>query len=295
MNHSEINSDLHEIKQHGDYSFPYMIYHGKMPEYQYSYPLHWHEEMEIIYVISGVFTTTVNYISYELHKGDILLIRPHDIHSITQYKGLSCEYFNILFRLSLLEDKVSNLDYERYFKPLIEHKKKLPTHIKSTDSLAKILKQHIKELITNRHNSIFNYQLMIKAKLFTIMYYIEQYTLPDNDIHNIESDNKLKEILTYINENYSSSITIDDISEKCHYSKSYFMKFFKKQTGNSFIQYLNNYRLEIASKLLIESNKKITDIALLVGFDNIPYFIRSFNKKYKMSPSNFRKTKSKIK
>ena len=67
------------------------------------------------------------------------------------------------------------------------------------------------------------------------------------------------------------------------------MKFFKKQTGYSFIQYLNDYRLEIASKYLIETDKKVSDIAVLVGFDNIPYFVRCFHKKYNMSPKEYRK------
>lgn len=290
MDNYEINSDFQEIKKHGTSSFPFMIYDGKMPDYQSSYPLHWHEEMEIIFVVSGIGTATVNYTSYNLKEGDILLIRPHDIHSNCQYKDYKWEYFNILFRFSILEDKLPNLSYDKHFKPLIEHQKKLPTHIKKDDNIAKLLTPHLKDLIKNRHNTA-NYELMIKSRLFAIMYHIEQYETDDINVQNIQHDNKLKEILTYINENYFNPITIDDVSKKCHYSKSYFMKFFKKQTGYSFIQYLNDYRLEVASRLLIETNKKISDVAVLVGFDNIPYFVRSFHKKYNMSPNEYRKTR----
>ncbi|NLK23477.1 MAG: cupin domain-containing protein [Clostridiales bacterium] len=73
MNNYEINSDFQEIKKHGTSSFPFMIYNGKMPDYQSSYPLHWHEEMEIIFVVSGIGAATVNYTSYNLKEGDILL------------------------------------------------------------------------------------------------------------------------------------------------------------------------------------------------------------------------------
>lgn len=289
MNNYEINSDFQEIKKHGTSSFPFMIYNGKMPDYQSSYPLHWHEEMEIIFVVSGIGAATVNYTSYNLKEGDILLIRPHDIHSNSQYKDYTYEYFNILFRFSILEDKLPNLSYNKHFLPLIEHTKKLPTYIEKKHPLAKLLTPYLINLINNRHN-ISKYELMIKSDLFAIMYHIEKYETEDkNNIQNAESDNKLKEILTYINDNYSSSITIDDISKSCHYSKSYFMKFFKKQTGYSFIQYLNDYRLEIASKYLIETDKKVSDIAVLVGFDNIPYFVRCFHKKYNMSPKEYRK------
>src|SRR5574344_600719 len=123
---TDINTNLHEIKQHGNYSFPFKIYPGKIPEFQHSYPLHWHEEMELIYVISGVGNATINYTSYELHADDILVVRPLDIHSISQHDNSKFIYFNLLFRLSILEDRHSNLNYEQYIKPLCEHRKNVP-------------------------------------------------------------------------------------------------------------------------------------------------------------------------
>lgn len=292
MGFLEINSDLHEIKQHGDNLFPYKIYRGIIPEYQYSYPHHWHEEMEIIYVISGTGVATVNYITYELHIGDILIIRPNDIHSLSQHNNDSWEYFNILFKLTLLEDKLSNNSYFNYYKPLIDHTKKLPTIIKSNTPLSDKLAPNIKDLIINRKSNITDNELLIKAKLFTIMYYLQDYLAQDKkSISTESSDSKLKEILLYISKNYSSLISIDKIAKECCYSKSYFMKFFKKQTGYSFIHYLNNYRLEIATKLLSDNTDTITNIAISVGFENVPYFVRSFKQRYNMSPREFRKIK----
>lgn len=287
---TEINTDLHEIKQHGKYAFPFMIYKGKLPEYQHSYPLHWHEEMELIYVISGIGNATINYTSYELHAGDILVIRPLDIHSIAQHQNASFTYYNLLFRLTILEDKHSNLNYEQYFRPLIEHRKKLPPLIQPNHPLSAQLTPHIKELIDNRKNTQPDYELLIKSRLFAIMYYLEQYAISSEcEYTNSENENKLKSILLYMDQNYSNPITIKEMAQYCCFSESYFMKFFKHQTGCSFIQYLTNYRLELSSRLLIETNLKITDIALKVGYDNIPYFIRSFHKKYHITPSAYRK------
>lgn len=290
MKHLEIDSNLHETKQHGEYTFPYMIYRGKIPEYQYSYPLHWHEEMELILVVSGKGYASVNSKNYLLSSGDILVIRPHDVHSIKQYKNLEWEYFNILFRFSILEDKLSPRCYENHFKPFLKHSKDLPVHIVQSHPISKDLTLCLNDLINNRKKTLLNYELMIKSNLFRIMYILEQYAIPNKNFNNrIESDLKIKTALTYINEHYNESIKIDDIANSCCYSKSYFMKFFKKYTGSSFIQYLNNYRLEIAFKLLTDTEYKITDIASRVGFDNIPYFTRCFHKKYNISPSTLRK------
>ena len=57
----------------------------------------------------------------------------------------------------------------------------------------------------------------------------------------------------------------------------------------SFIEYLNNYRLTMASRLLVSSNSSIIAIAMESGFDNLSYFNRLFKKKYKITPSEFRK------
>lgn len=290
MKNLGIDSNLHEIKQHGKYTFPYMIYRGKIPEYQYSYPLHWHEEMELILVISGKGCASVNSNHYILTAGDILVICPHDIHSISQYENLECEYFNILFRFSILEDKLSPNCYENHLKPFLNHSKNLPVLISQSHPISKVLNLCIIDLIENRKKTISSYELMIKSNLFKIMYNLEQYAVPNDNINNdIECDLKLKKVLSYINEHYHKPIRIDDVANSCCYSKSYFMKFFKKYTGSSFIQYLNNYRLEIAARLLIDTDYKIIDIATKVGFDNIPYFTRCFHKKYNLSPSDLRK------
>lgn len=292
MKDLRINPYLQELKQHGEPSFPYMVYKGKIPEYIYSYPLHWHEEMELIIAVSGVGSVTINSITYNIHAGDIVVIRPYEIHSISQYEENKWEYFNILFCFSILEDKLQNRSYEHHFKPLIEHTKKLPVHIAQDHPISKPLTRCLNELISNRKRSILDYELMIKANLFTIMYHLEQYTSSDiQSSNNLEYYNKLKAALSYIEKNYSNIITVDDVAKHCYYSKSYFMKFFKKHTGKSFIQYLNNYRLEIALRMLAETDLKITAIALHVGFDNLPYFTRCFIKKYHMSPSTARKSK----
>ena len=67
------------------------------------------------------------------------------------------------------------------------------------------------------------------------------------------------------------------------------MKYFKNTMGTSFIDYLNEYRLTMASRLLISSASSILDIAAEVGFDNLSYFNRVFKQKYSMTPRQFRK------
>ena len=84
-------------------------------------------------------------------------------------------------------------------------------------------------------------------------------------------------------------ISIYDVASLLDYSESHFMRYFKNTMGTSFIDYLNEYRLTMASRLLVTSDSSILDIANEVGFDNLSYFNRSFKKKYNTTPLRYRK------
>ena len=67
------------------------------------------------------------------------------------------------------------------------------------------------------------------------------------------------------------------------------MKYFKNTMGTSFSEYLNEYRLTMASRLLVSSDSSILDIAAEVGYENLSYFNRTFKKRFEMTPREYRK------
>ena len=99
----------------------------------------------------------------------------------------------------------------------------------------------------------------------------------------------MKLILKYVENNYMNKITIEDMATEVGLSQSHFMKYFKQTMGASFIDYLNEYRLTMASRLLLSSESSILDIAAEVGFDNLSYFNRIFKKRFELTPSAYRK------
>ena len=99
----------------------------------------------------------------------------------------------------------------------------------------------------------------------------------------------MKLILKYIENNYMNKITIEEIAKEVGLSQSHFMKYFKNTMGTSFIDYLNDYRLTMASRLLLSSDSSILVISEEVGYDNLSYFNRAFKKRYGMTPSAYRK------
>lgn len=105
---------------------------------------------------------------------------------------------------------------------------------------------------------------------------------------NKKSLEKLKIILSYIEKNYQRQITIEETAGLCFYSKSYFMRFFKEAVGITFVEYLNNYRLDIAAKKLKETEENILNIAIDCGFENLSYFNRRFKGRFGVTPGRYR-------
>ena len=91
-----------------------------------------------------------------------------------------------------------------------------------------------------------------------------------------------------IRENYASNITLKSLSEKYYVNSAYLGQLFRKKYGQSFKDYLNNYRMEQAAKLILESDAKNYVIARKVGYEDANYFSYVFKKAYGMSPSKYR-------
>ncbi len=94
----------------------------------------------------------------------------------------------------------------------------------------------------------------------------------------------------FIRKNFARNIGVDDIAKKVFTSQYHFSRIFKKHTQYSPYQYLIHVRLQHAIGLMYQKELSITDISFQSGFSSIDYFSAAFAKKYKLSPSNYRKT-----
>lgn len=286
------NTLLHETKIHGTIDFPYIVYHGKIPDFIHSYPLHWHDEAEIIYVTKGCAKITVWSNTYHVQEGDIVILMPHVIHSIEQLDSHHAEYFNIVFHFSILEKPEENSRYDKYLKPFLAHEKSVNCYEPKGTKLNTCLTPLLLSLIENRRNSYTTCEYLVKSNLFMIMHYLNQACIntDKNEVLLQENYHKLKTVLYHVQNSYAQNITIKQAAALCGFSESHFMKLFKELTGMSFTAYLVNYRLELSAKQLIETEQKIIDIATNCGFNNHSYFTRAFLRKYNLTPAKYRRT-----
>lgn len=280
--------NLHEKKLHGQLTFPYTVYRGKLPEYIRSYPLHWHEEMELIYVVEGQGIVTVQAERYTVRPGDILLIPPQTVHGIEQQDDRSMEYYNILFRLSLLEDGETGMN--KSVQSIYDQSRMVSAFHPEGDDLNDKLRGPVLELIENRKRTDSAYPLMIRSQLYAIAYHIVCSSEGTGETGSRYRGNyeNLKKVLVFLREHYAEPVTVHQGASICGFSDSHFMKLFRELTGISFNQYVKRLRLEAAEALLRAESAQIGEIAEAVGFHNLSYFTRAFERQYGCSPSAYR-------
>lgn len=282
---------LHETKVHGIINFPYSVYRGNIPEWIPSFPLHWHDDFELIYCTTGQIQVTLWGQAYTLSAGDLIVILPHAVHSIEQGSLEGGEYFNIIFHPSLFKGSEEDSCYNKYVLPFLNGERYMDCFYPAGSLFNQTVTPCILSMLEHRKDSYSTHELMIKSNLFFLLHYMNQHSVAaSNDNNALQlSYSRLKNALNHVQKFYDREISIREVAERCGFSESHFMKLFKEFTGTSFNAYLVNYRLDLAAKQLSETDSKIIDIAESCGFHNHSYFTRAFRKKYQKTPLAYRK------
>jgi len=280
---------LHETKIHGIAAFPYSVYRGNIPKWFSSFPLHWHDDFELIYCTAGQVQVTLWGQAYTLCAGDLIVILPHAVHSIEQAGGESGEYFNIMFHPSLFKGAGDDPCYRKYVLPFLNGERDMDCFHPAASPFNQAAAPCILSLLAHRADSYSTHELLIKSNLFLLLHHMNQYSAAASGGGAQQlSYSRLKNALYYVQKFYDHEISIQKAAEQCGFSNSHFMKLFKEFTGMSFNAYLVDYRLDLAAKQLSETRLKVIDIAENCGFHNQSYFNRAFRKKYRKTPLAYR-------
>ena len=289
MNMNEYQN-YHETKMHTTAEFPYNTYLCSIPQNFTQVPLHWHGELELIVIQKGQGFVSVDLQTQTVTAGDIILVLPGQLHSIAQKASCRMEYENILFDPMMLISGEHDFCAQHFILPLAGQKLTVDTFLTPAISCYQEIASCIREIDRLCDVRPEGYQLAVKGFLFQLIYHLvsNQKNRDSASRMKAKSLDKLKLILKYVEEHYGDPISIDDMAGLTHYSKSHFMKFFKTHMGTGFTEYLNNYRLTIAARLLTTTEDSILEIAACAGFDNLSYFNRLFRRRFEKTPGQYR-------
>lgn len=260
------------------------------------YP-HWHKEIEIIYVKEGNVNIGVNDVPIQLKRNDIYFINGGDVHYFLA--SPESERIVIQFDLSFFQDisslEKTNKEMRNLFSSIVQASSLWSQEV--ADQMRQLLMTVHEE--NNERKS--DYRYVIKAKMFEMLAILSR-EVPQNENWNdqvreeisstkqMENLERLYKIFMYIEAHYQDTITLNDISAYMGFSSFYFTKFFKKNTGTTFIQFLTEYRLNKAKWILLNEDATVTEVAERTGFSSVKTFHHQFKDLMGISPLKYKKT-----
>lgn len=284
---------LYESRRHGTSYFPMEFFEIYNEGGQHYVNLHWHRNIEILLIHSGFCSVTVNRNEYAAKSGDIFIINQEELHLIAS-NDRDMSYGAFIFPLSSLSFAHED-NAERSLDKLLNGQMLFPEFISCNDELGDELRSILDDILAVEGAHFSGYELYIKSQLikFVAVMMKNNRLIKAASItaeNSVRKNERLKQILTYINENCSSNLTLSVMAEKFHISEKYFSRYFITESGQSFTEYLNRCRIEKACKLLSETEMSVLDTAFESGFENISYFIRTFRKHEGCTPLKYRKS-----
>ena len=277
MNYSE----LYENKKRGTFDFPIELYYVDETSPRYQMPLHWHLEYELILVLKGSFELSLDGKSFLLKEGNCAWIGDGVVHG-----GIpnDCVYECVVFDLgTLLHDTpVCSRSAAEFLADENGY-----TGVFASGSRQAALADKIFESMEKEQKG---YEWTTIGLMWQLMGSLITTKTKNNSLSkNRQQIIKLKNVLTYIRNNYENPITLGELADVAGMVPRYFCRAFADMTGKTPIEYLNYYRIELAGERLLFTDESITDIALGCGFNDMSYFSKTFSRYKGITPTVYRK------
>ena len=287
LTHIKVAKDLQELTLHGSNEFPVALYETCLRLDQLDFlPLHWHMEIQFVYVRSGRVKYRVGADVIILEAGEGVFVNAACLHEAQPDNVDESELFCINVDPKLLGGHDGSVLTTKYVQPYVVHNR-LP-FVKLSGDLAQLV-EHTAQILKKRDTY---FEMQVWRTLLAIWESIlSQSKLTEETVHSsrIVQHERTKEMLDYIHCHYQEKITLEKLAAHVFLSKAECSRFFKKMVGTTPFTYLLHYRLRKSMALLRESEQSITFIASITGFSTVSYYIERFKAYTGYSPYVYRK------
>ena len=278
---------LHE-KEIFDKNYPFRILENTNIDFYY--PPHWHNAIELLYIVQNDLMANINSRKFLLRENDILFIPGGNIH---EFRATTQSGTRIFINFELLSfgpfdfmESINNLCSEVHVvKP--EDGRIYDSVKKEIDKIISVVKKPVIDEV--------KCQLYCMSRTIDIIIMLcnnlparaaAKVRDPEEKVLGIEKINKS---FKYIEKHYNEDIHLSDVAKAVGFNKCYFSRLFKEITEKGFRQYLNEYRIQKAECLLINANCLISEAAYAVGFNSLTTFNRSFKEIKGCTPQEYQK------
>ncbi len=232
----------------------------------------WHNNTEFLYITNGSGIFKCGEEIFEATKGDLIIANSNIYHSIASVQGV--KYYCLIPDSSFC--KYNGIDTEN-----IRFKTKI-----TDNDINRLFDTVVNEF--NNNTSPYREAAIKAAVLSLLVYLATNYT--DSligDKFTSETDTCIKHTIAYIRSHFGAKLTIDELASYSGLSKYYFMREFKKMTGDSPIVFINKIRCESAKKMLKNGAYSVKETADKCGFESVSYFCKTFKKHTGQTPGTY--------
>lgn len=259
--------------------------------------MHTHNFFEVNYVMSGKCKMIFENEIRELTTGQLCIIAPHSRHDVTvdddsvvvslmlRKNTFETTFFKLLAQEDLLATFFRNILYSQkesanYMLFSTDNSEEIRSAIKNVFMECHLSDSYSNTCVVSRIHLFFS--LLLRRHSDTIQFYDHQ--------QNMGSHGNFTQVLQYIQSNYQT-VTLEQLATVFHYNSSYLSRLIKKNTGQTLLDILTNLKMSKASDLLLHTNLKIEEIAVLSGYQSVDHFSRLFKKNNGMSPQKYRQNR----
>lgn len=241
------------------------------------FPAHWHEYVEILYLIRGQFSAIVQATEYRLNEGDLIIINSGDLHMT---RSNTCTYLLLQISASQMRQYLPDFDTMRF-----------DTIIPYSEQPAP-LRALLSEMNEIRQNPSDSYQLLFTSRLYEFLYHLcrsYSHQIPSASLTGSQRDlQRVTHVMNWVKVHYPEPLSLETAADSLALSKEYFCRLFKKYTGQTFLEYLNDVRTMHLYEDLQNSDETITVLMEKNGLSNYKIFMRTFKKLYGSTPQKMR-------
>ena len=292
---SETYDTLHEKNEFGSLDYPVSLFYLDLSEsYMNRIRWHWHEEMEILIINDGLAQVSTDDTSYTLKPGQGIIINQNVLHSIYSLNTDNCTFYSFVFHPDFLFGYTSNYLQAQFLVPIQNFRLFKMMVLDETDPWHERMLDAVNDAIAVNLTKSFGYEISAKGHLCRFWSELIEQIPRINPAPSPQAsldEQRVKQAMLYIRTHHAEPLSLDEIADSVHISKSECCRCFSRTLQMTPFEYLMKYRIFEATKKMTEHRGEpmsIADLALSVGFNSASYFNKIFKKFLGCTPTYYR-------
>lgn len=274
--------------------YPYVEHHANLKDTPV--PWHWHEELELNYISNGRLKLTTPNRSYIFHKNEAFFINTNVMCTMESLdESVPAISDSHLFHSVFLGGHFKSVYYTKYLDPVLQNKQLEILEIRGTSERQQKILTLLRQLtyLQKEKDTEFQTRNLLSDIWLLLLKEIQETELSRTFVK-LTDQNRIQTMMTFIQQNYSEKLSLEEIAASASVSKRECLRCFQNCIHKTPYDYLQDYRLEMAERLLRTTDMPIQEIAFQTGFSNAAYFGKVFKKARGITPGQYKKMHSAV-